>query len=172
MGDGNSLRSGQPAAVIPYEFIGGWRAHDTETLPALHKLINYETSNMDDRASDWLLLPPDQDWPEPFEELGPRLLGEVSGVSGIPFTAVCYQAYLDGTSCGWHHDRNWGAQAILSLGITRTFGLRNADGEELFPMRHGDLLIMPPGFQDEWEHNLIPEKVQGERCSLVFRSPL
>lgn len=132
------------------------------------------TQDPPDRATGWLYLPdgpPPTPWPAVFAGLGPALLGALGRDTGFAFTAACFQAYRDGAGCGWHHDRGWGAQAILSLGVTRTFGLRGGGREQFFPMAHGDLLVMPPGFQDEWEHCVPVEDVPGERCSLVFRSP-
>ncbi len=43
------------------------------------------------------------------------------------------------------------------------------DGERL-SLAHGDLLVMPAGFQDEWEHCVPVEDATGERCSIVFRA--
>ena len=128
-----------------------------------------------DRATGWLYLPdrpPGTGWPPPFTSFGPQLLADLAAATGAGFTAVCFQAYRGGTGCGWHHDRDWAAQAILSLGATRSLALRRNGGEqELVPLTHGDLLYMPPGFQDEWEHCVPPEPVAGERFALVFRTP-
>jgi alkylated DNA repair dioxygenase AlkB len=149
-----------------------WRAGDEEILPALRTLFSYDPAG---RATGWLLLPdrpPMTSWPGPFTKLGPALLGGIEAATGVRFTAVCFQAYLDGAGCDWHHDREWDAQAVLSLGVTRMFGLRNDEGRTFVPLAHGDLLFMPPGFQGSWEHCVPVEDVQGERCSLVFRSPL
>jgi alkylated DNA repair dioxygenase AlkB len=140
-------------------------------LPALRQVLAWDG----DRATGWLYLedrPPVTGWPPPFAAAGPQLLDAVAAEVGAGFTAVCFQAYRNGTGCGWHHDRDWAAQAILSLGVTRTFAVRRPGEEHAFPLHHGDLLYMPPGFQDEWEHAVPAEPVQGERCSLVFRSPL
>jgi alkylated DNA repair dioxygenase AlkB len=158
---------------VGYEVVPGWRAGDEWLLPALRQVLTWDG----DRATGWLYLqdrPPVTAWPVPFAALGPQLLGDLAAEVGEQFTAACFQAYRNGTGCGWHHDRDWAAQAILSLGVTRTFALRRDGGEEhTFPLHHGDLLYMPPGFQDEWEHNVPTEKhVRGERCSLVFRSSL
>lgn len=103
--------------------------------------------------------------------LGPALLDGLERDTGIRFTACAFQAYLDGAGCGWHHDRDWGAQAIISLGVTRGFGMRRDGAEEFLRLAHGDLLVMPPGFQQEREHCVPVEQVKGERCSLVFRTP-
>jgi alkylated DNA repair dioxygenase AlkB len=156
---------------MDWRLLRGWRAGDTQLLPALRPLIEYR----ENRATGWLFLPdrpPYVAWPGPFADLGPQLLADLEADTGITFTACAFQAYRDGAGCGWHHDRDWAAQAVLSLGVTRTFGLRRAGEEHAFPLAHGDLLVMPPGFQDEWEHGVPPEDVPGERCSLVFRSPV
>jgi alkylated DNA repair dioxygenase AlkB len=156
---------------VAYRIFPGWRGGDEWLLPALRQVFTWDG----DRATGWLYLqdrPPFADWPPPFAALGPQLLAVLAGDVGETFTAVCFQAYRNGSGCGWHHDRDWAAQAILSLGVTRSFAVRRAGEEHAFPLAHGDLLYMPPGFQDEWEHAVPTEPAQGERCSLVFRSPL
>ena len=149
----------------------GWRGGDEWLLPALREVFTWDG----DRATGWLWLQdraPVTDWPLPFAALGPQLLAVLSVELGETFTAACFQAYRNGTGCGWHHDRDWGGQAILSLGVTRTFAVRDSGGNESrFLLQHGDLFYMPPGFQDEWEHSVPTEQVKGERCSLVFRTP-
>jgi alkylated DNA repair dioxygenase AlkB len=155
-----------------WRLLPGWRAGDTWLLPALRQVFAY-TGREPDRVTGWLLLedrPPVTPWPAPFTGLGPELLTRLNEDLGVKFTACCFQAYLDGAGCGWHHDRDWAAQAILSLGVTRSFGLRQGGHEESVRLAHGDLLFMPPGFQDSWEHCVPEEKVTGERCSLVFRT--
>jgi alkylated DNA repair dioxygenase AlkB len=110
-------------------------------------------------------------WPAPLSRLGPELLRDLEAATGARFPVVAFQAYLDGAGCSWHHDRDWDVQAILSLGVTRTFGLRREGRESFTRLAHGDLLVMPSGFQQEWEHCVPVEDAPGERCSLVFRSP-
>ena len=155
----------------------GWRAGDQDLLPALRTLYAY-TDRDPDRATGWLYsarqiaqLPPTP-WPGALEEHGPRLLHDLEAATGTRFGAACFQAYLDGSGCGWHYDRDWPVQAILSLGVSRSFGLRRIDGshQETLRLAHGDLLFMPAGMQDEWEHCVPAEDVPGERCSVVFRS--
>jgi alkylated DNA repair dioxygenase AlkB len=111
-------------------------------------------------------------WPQVLAETGPGLLARLEADTGTRFGAACFQAYLDGAGVAWHHDRDWPVQAILSLGVTRSFGLRRIDGTEAETLRlaHGDLLYMPAPMQDEWEHGVPVEDVTGERCSIVFRS--
>jgi alkylated DNA repair dioxygenase AlkB len=161
----------EPAVLDSWRVIRGWRGGDEWLLPALRQCFTWDG----DRATGWLYLPagpPPTPWPAPFAALGPLLLGDLAGELGVEFCAVAFQAYRDGSGCDWHHDRQWDAQAILSLGVTRTFGLRGPTGDEYTGLRHGDLLYMPPGFQDEWEHCVPAEPVRGERCSLVFRSAI
>jgi alkylated DNA repair dioxygenase AlkB len=153
-----------------HRLLPGWRSGDTELLPALRGLYAY-TSGSPGRATGWLYgQPPGTGWPAPLAAAGPGLLAGLQADTGIRFDVVCFQAYLDGTGTGWHHDRDWDAQAILSLGVTRTFGLRSGDAEQFLRLAHGDLLVMPPGFQDGHEHCVPAEDAPGERCSLVFRA--
>jgi alkylated DNA repair dioxygenase AlkB len=161
---------------VTCRLLPGWRADADVILAALRTLYTY-TDREPDRVTGWLYLPdrpPHTPWPEPFAALGPALLGDLETATGTRFDAACFQAYRDGAGVDWHHDRDWGAQAILSLGVTRSFGLRHANGsghEETLRLAHGDLLYMPPGFQDSWEHCVPVEDAPGERCSIVFRSP-
>lgn len=156
---------------MSYRVIPGWLAGEARLLPAVQALYAYD-DKWPNRATGWAYgMPPSPGWPFTLRDLGPVLLASLERDTGTVFTAVAYQAYRDGTGCGWHHDRDWGAQAILSLGVPRTFGLRKAGHEEFVRQAHGDLLYMPPGFQDEWEHGVPEEDAPGERVSLVFRGP-
>lgn len=152
-----------------YRLLRGWREGDQEILPALRQVFAY-TEAEPDRATGWLLGPDGSPWLPSFTRLGPQLLAALERDTGFAFTACAFQAYLDGAGVGWHRDTNWAAQAILSLGVTRSFGLRRDGTGKLLPLAHGDLLVMPRGFQEEWEHSVPEEDVPGERCSLVFRS--
>ena len=156
---------------MDWQLFPGWQAGNPGLLPAVRSQFIYRDG--DARATGWLLLTdrePVTGWPGALAAQGPALLGGLTWLTGVTFTAVCYQAYLDGAGCGWHHDRDWGAQAILSLGVTRSFALRRAGEIDQVRLAHGDLLFMPPGFQEEWEHCVPEEDVPGERCSLVFRA--
>jgi 2OG-Fe(II) oxygenase superfamily len=88
------------------------------------------------------------------------------------YPVVAFQAYRNGSGCDWHADTPFDAQAILSLGATRTFGVRLLPGAPTWiSVHHGDLVYMPSGFQNEWQHcvPVEPDK-PGERISLVFRT--
>lgn len=105
-----------------------------------------------------------------MREIGPVLLDDLEVLTQVRFTVVAFQAYRNGSGCDWHSDQH-DIQAILSLGVTRTFGVRPIGGEpEWMSLDHGDLAVMPSGFQAGWQHSVPIEDVLGERCSLVFRS--
>ena len=115
-----------------------------------------------------------KDWPRSLAEFGPGLLDRLESDLGVRFAHVAFQAYRNGSGCDWHADTPFDAQAVLSLGATRTFGVRllPSGSPTWISVKHGDLVYMPPGFQDEWEHcvPVEPDK-PGERVSLVFRTP-
>lgn len=161
---------------MSYQLFRNWRADGPVILDALRAQYAY-TEREPDRATGWLwstrqigqlpLIP----WPAELAELGPQLLAQLEEDAGTVFEAACFQAYLDGTGCGWHYDRDWDEQAVLSLGITRKFGLRRDDSHEKFiDLADGDMIFMPSGFQHGWEHCVPQEDVKGERCSIVFRA--
>lgn len=157
-----------------YTLHRGWRADHDVILTALRQCYSY-TEGSPDRASDWLYSDHDgpvvrkQEWPASLTILGPQLLDDLEELLGLRFQAVAFQAYLDGSGVDWHYDRDWDVQAILSLGVTRTFGLRRDGEETFFPLHHGDLILMPSGFQEDWYHSVPTEDAPGERCSMVFR---
>lgn len=126
----------------------------------------------EDRATGCLYAPADgQGWLVPLREYGPLLLDRLGETTGERFTICAFQAYRNGSGCGWHADTPFAAQAILSLGATRGFGVRQRGGNPRWmKLAGGDLVVMPAGFQAGWEHCVPDEDVPGERCSLVFRT--
>lgn len=139
---------------------------DASLLAAVRGLFAYGPG--EDRATGNLC--GDQPWPSGLEG-GPLLLDSLEALLNVRFTHVAFQAYRNGTGCDWHADTPFDVQAVLSLGAARTFGVRRP-GEEprWIVVRHGDLVVMPSGFQAEWEHCLPVENELGERVSLVFRT--
>jgi hypothetical protein len=119
----------------------------------------------DDRATGYLYAEGEQPWPESLaRRTGPALCAALGQRFGERFTVVAFQAYRDGSGCDWHADTPFGAQAVLSLGVTRTFGVRWVGGEPTWiKVGHGDLVYMPPGFQDDRQHSVPTEDVTGER---------
>jgi len=146
----------------------GWRP-DSDLLIRLRRLFTYSPG--DDRATGYLYTEGEQPWPGELADAGPRLLADLDKLLGVRFPIVAFQAYLDGAGCGWHTDGPFDLQAVLSLGVARTFGTRRLDGPaEWIRVEHGDLVVMPSGFQNDHEHCVPVEEITGERCSLVFRT--
>lgn len=140
---------------------------DPELLAAVRAEFTYGPG--DDRATGYLY--GEHGWPAPLATAGPALLAGLDALLGVRFTIVAFQAYRDGAGCGWHTDSPFDAQAVLSLGVTRTFGTRRPDTDPIWTrVGHGDLVFMPSEFQAEWEHCVPVEHVPGERVSLVFRT--
>lgn len=145
----------------------GW-ASGPGTLDALRRCFEYAPG--DDRTTG-VLYGEGRDWPGPLATLGPALLDNLERLLGVRFEIVAFQAYMKGSGCDWHTDPPFDVQAVLSLGVTRTFGVRLAGGiAAWYQVGHGDLVVMPSGFQDEYEHCVPVEDATGERCSLVFRT--
>ena len=142
-------------------------------MPLLHECFKYGSAN-EDRATGVLYSDADGiAWPSVLGYTGPLILDLLDGLLGVKFTIAAFQAYRRGAGCGWHADTPFDAQAILSLGVTRSFGIRPCGGEACWlRLSHGDLMYMPAGFQATWEHCVATEDVPGERCSLVFRTPV
>ena len=146
----------------------GWR-DDPGLLDAVRGSFTYPPG--EDRVGGYLY-GDGQEWPAPLATAGPALLADLRGLLDVEFTIALFQAYMNGSGCDWHADEAFDTQAILSLGVTRTFGIRKPpDGEPLwYSVSHGDLLVMPSGFQRDWQHCVPVEDVPGERVSLVFRT--
>lgn len=153
--------------LTDFRVFADWRRDDLDLLPAARSLFTYDG----DRATGYLFTEGERGWPGPFAALGPQLLLDLEALLGIQFPIVAFQAYRGGAGCDWHADTPFDAQAILSLGATRTFGIRPHGGDpEWTPVNHGDLVFMPPGFQHTHEHCVPVEDEPGERVSLVFRT--
>lgn len=98
--------------------------------------------------------------------------------TGYQFNIVLCNRYRDGRdSVGWHNDNepsmgNSPAIASISLGQERKFQLRSNDGGKPidFWLEHGSLLLMKPGCQESWVHQLPKtSRALGERINLTFR---
>lgn len=98
--------------------------------------------------------------------------------TGHWFNIVNCNLYRNGKdSIGWHSDDESimgenPAIACISLGDERKFQMRPKGGGEItdFYLEHGSLLLMKPGCQSTWIHQLpkAPRR-DGERISLTFR---
>jgi len=98
--------------------------------------------------------------------------------SGHKFNSVLLTYYRNGMdNVGWHADDEvelGDAPVIvsLSLGAIRHFHYRNKQTTECgsIPLHDGELLVMQPAFQKDWEHSILPEKdVVAPRINLTFR---
>jgi alkylated DNA repair dioxygenase AlkB len=139
-------------------------------LAAVRTLFEYGPG--EDRATGYLY-GDGQPWPQALAELGHALLDDLEQLLAVRFEVVAFQAYRNGAGCPWHADTPFDAQAVLSLGATRTFGVRRTGDGRSSTMRgvaDGDLVVMPSGFQTEWEHCVPVEEEPGERVALVFRT--
>lgn len=147
----------------------GWAA-DAGLLAAVRGLFEFAVG--EDRATGYLYARSETEWPVPLADVGARLLDDLEAHLGVRFEVVAFQAYRNGSGCGWHADTPFDAQAVLSLGATRSFAIRRTWSEQVWStdVMHGDLMFMPSGFQAEWEHCVPVEDEPGERVSLVFRT--
>ncbi len=103
----------------------------------------------------------------------------VEDAVGHRFNAVLLTYYRNGEdSVGWHADdeRELGAHPViasLSLGAARQFEFRHKRGAvtDSVTLYDGDLVLMLPGFQQEWEHRVPGEPaVREPRLNLTFRN--
>lgn len=95
----------------------------------------------------------------------------------VALTQVSANLYRDGSdSVAWHGDR--GARdveratiAVLSLGASRPFRLRERDGAGRLSLRpaSGDLLVMGGTCQRTWQHTVPKVADAGPRISVMFR---
>lgn len=140
-----------------------------DPLPAVRSLFAYGEG--EDRATGQIYAQGEQPWAPALTDVGPALLDRLDETLGIRFPIAAFQAYKDGSGCDWHADTPFDAQAVLSLGVSRRFGIRPVGGEpEWLTVHHGDLVYMPSGMQTTHEHCVPVEDVPGERVSLVFRT--
>ncbi|NVK24559.1 MAG: alpha-ketoglutarate-dependent dioxygenase AlkB [Gammaproteobacteria bacterium] len=102
----------------------------------------------------------------------------VETTTGFAFNSVLLNYYRDGDDkMGWHADdeRELGsnpAVATLSLGAERDFQIRHNTSNQThsIALGHGSLLLMKPGMQASYKHQLpTRKKVNAGRISLTFR---
>lgn len=118
--------------------------------------------------------------PLPFTPLLQDVRAELQQRSGYQFNAVLLNQYRDGSdSVSWHADdeKELGDDPViasLSLGTARRFELRHRHRKDLdkcvLELGHGSLLLMGPGVQRHWLHQ-IPKQtgITTPRLNLTFR---
>ena len=103
---------------------------------------------------------------------------DVERYSGHRFNSVLLTYYRHGDDhVNWHADDepelgDAPVIASLSLGASREFQYRHKQGEESgsLQLRDGELLVMQPLFQQEWEHRVPPQpEIREPRINLTFR---
>ena len=107
-----------------------------------------------------------------------EILDEVNCELDLQLNGVLCNRYRDGRdSMGWHSDDenelDHSSPIIsLSFGINRTMQFRKkTDNSQKMnlELEHGSLLIMPGGFQSEFQHAIPKQKLMGERINLTYR---
>ena len=98
-------------------------------------------------------------------------------VAGSHYDSCFANLYRDGDDCiAWHaDDDDWIGEPIasVSFGAARRFVLKhNETGRKIeWALGDGDLLVMLPGTQAKWKHQVPRERyVKEPRINLTFRS--
>jgi alkylated DNA repair dioxygenase AlkB len=116
---------------------------------------------------------------EPWPPLLEKVRDDIEALTGFGFQVCIGNRYRDGQdSIGYHADDEpsmglMPAIASISLGATRTFRIKQklAGAKSVaYELRHGDLLVMQPGCQENFVH-AVPKtaKACGERVNWTFR---
>ena len=138
-----------------------------------HLECTYGDAGCDYRYSNSVLLTP-LSWTAPLQELRSRLQLH----TGYRFNLVICNRYRTGQdSIGWHPDKEPSmgvkpAIVSISLGQERKFQMRPSKGGSItdFWLEHGSLLLMKPGCQENWVHQLPKtSRALKERINLTFR---
>ncbi|WP_372943209.1 alpha-ketoglutarate-dependent dioxygenase AlkB [Shewanella sp.] len=113
-------------------------------------------------------------WPKVLSRLRQKLFTEHQ----IQSNSVLVNRYANGHDCmGWHSDDEpeivkGSAIASVTLGACRDFVVRHKTTQTKvnFTLESGDLLIMHPGMQQDWQHALPKRlKVTEPRINFTFR---
>lgn len=115
--------------------------------------------------------------PKPWTSTLLNIKKSIEAGTSSEFNSVLLNRYESGNdSVGWHADDEPEMSqehpiASLSLGATRNFQMRRGDGPvQTIELRHGSLLVMHAGMQQEWKHRVPKTKKPcGRRINLSFR---
>jgi alkylated DNA repair dioxygenase AlkB len=108
-----------------------------------------------------------------------HLRDRITDLCGYQFDTVIGNLYRDGNdSIGWHADNHFSmgnrpAIASISLGATRKFSIKSSEKGATpthYWLEHGSLLLMLPGCQSGYVHQLPKDpKCATQRINLTFR---
>jgi alkylated DNA repair dioxygenase AlkB len=94
-----------------------------------------------------------------------KLKAEIEAAAGSKCNSVLVNRYEnEKDSGGWHADNEPEMShehpfASLRLGATRSFEMRKGKGPvQTIELEHGSLLVMGPGMQREWRHQVSKAK--------------
>lgn len=113
-----------------------------------------------------------------WNELLLSIKQDVETRSGHEFNSVLLTYYRDGQDhVNWHADDepelgDAPIIASMSLGATREFQYRHKQNDERgsLQLQDGELLVMQPLFQQQWEHRVpVEPHIQEPRINLTFR---
>ncbi len=113
-------------------------------------------------------------WPNWFYPL----LANVNSACEVKFNGCLINLYRNGNDrMGWHSDNEPELDfkkpiASLSLGVARDFLFRNRTENlrDIMTLNSGDLLVMHPDCQINWQHSIpTRRKILGSRINLTFR---
>ena len=106
------------------------------------------------------------------------LLNDLNTFSGFDCNGCLLNLYRNGEDrMGWHSDNepeidsNYGI-ASLSFGASRDICFKRIEdkSKEVVQLSDGDLLLMHPSCQREWQHSIPPRrKINSMRINLTFR---
>ncbi|MAD44952.1 MAG: alpha-ketoglutarate-dependent dioxygenase AlkB [Oceanospirillaceae bacterium] len=114
----------------------------------------------------------------PWTPLLQTLREKVQQATGERFNAVLVNLYRNGQDyVDWHtdDDKEMGDNAViasLSLGATRAFSIRRfntPEQQQNIMLTSGTLLVMQAGFQQVYEHAVLPDDTTQPRINLTFR---
>lgn len=173
----NFLTTGEADYLLKHCLNLEWRQNQIRMLGKQMPVPRLEVMHGDE-GCDYLYSSSVLLQPKPWTKALNSVRTRIESATGYKFNIVLGNLYRDGKdSNGWHSDDESSmgirpAIASLSLGSTRKFQLRPKKGGAItdYWLEHGSLLVMHPGCQEEYKHQ-VPKtaKPVGTRVNLTFR---
>jgi alkylated DNA repair dioxygenase AlkB len=116
---------------------------------------------------------------QPLRDVVLKVWARVQDFTGVALNSCLTNFYRDGAdTVGWHSDDEplfdpRKPIVSVSFGADRQFKMRlkrDTTHQRVFTLSHGDILLMPPGTQSDWQH-CVPrtKRPVGSRINLTFR---